>query len=220
MRNRVILSIFAILVLAGAAITAAALWDAQRSELIASFSTDMAPRDAQQRHNINRAASKIDGLLVRPGEEFSFNKAVGLRGLEQGYQRAPAIVDGEIRREWGGGVCQVSSTLYNAALLGNLKITERHAHSRKVSSVPPGRDATTAYGVADFKFVNTTGVAIRIRAITSPTRLVVSLYGKARQKVDVDITTQRVGRSISTYRTTRSIGGSSRQELMSCDEYR
>lgn len=224
---KTIFAILVVIIIAGAGIAAVALWDSAYVSKIASFSTDLAPRTPQQRHNILRAASKINGMLIRPGEEFSFNKAVGLCGVEQGFERAPTIVAGELRPEWGGGVCQVSSTLYNAALLAGLSITERHAHSRRVSSVPPGRDATTAFGIADLKFVNTTGNAIRIKASATRTRLAISILGKSREKSNIQIITQILsrgrstigGETVLTYRLTPLADGSFRRDLISNDLY-
>ena len=224
---KTIFAILATVVVAGAGIAALALLDSASVSEIASFSTDLAPRTPQQRHNILRAASKIDGMLIRPGEEFSFNKAVGLCGVEQGFERAPTIVAGELRPEWGGGVCQVSSTLYNAALLAGLKITERHAHSRRVSSVPPGRDATTAFGVSDLKFVNATGRPIRIIVSATRTRLAIAILGKSGQNSNIQIVTQSLsrgrsnigGENVLTYRLTPSADGSFRRDLISNDVY-
>lgn len=230
---RVIQVVFAVVVLAGAGLAAVVLRDSAEMEVIASFTTDLGPRSPEQRHNILRAAARVDGVMVKPGEEFSFNRRVGLCGVEQGYERAPAIIAGEMRDTWGGGVCQVSSTLYNAALLANLKITERHPHSRRASSVPPGRDATTAFGVADLRFVNTTGAPIRIVARETAGRLSVKIMGDERARADVEVFTEpgglaRVGGArgvqsgqltVSTYRVVRGSGGESSRELVSNDTY-
>ena len=185
-------------IVACAAIAVAALIDANSLRVLACFSTDLAPRDREQKHNIARAAARIDGRVVKPGEEFSFNKVVGPCGMDEGYQRAGTIVNGELRAEWGGGVCQLSSTLYNAALLADLPITRRLAHSQRVSSVPPGRDATVAFGIADLRFVNNTRSPIRLQATATANRLTVSILGKRgsdasrydtwRQHVDIETT--------------------------------
>ena len=189
-------AVFAVAVVLCAGFAAVALVHSNSQRELASFSTDLAPRDGAQRHNIVRAASKIDGTVLRPGMEFSFNKTVGLCGVAQGYERAPTIIDGELRPAWGGGVCQVSSTLYNAALLANLKITERHAHSRRVRSVPPGRDATTAFGIADLRFVNTTASPITIRTKSSRTRLTISILGKGDPEIAADVRTEVIRPSV------------------------
>ncbi|MCL5105741.1 MAG: VanW family protein [Armatimonadetes bacterium] len=212
-------SAICIIVIACAAAMAFALVDVTSLKVIGSFSTDLAPRSPEQRHNIVRAASKIDVITIRPGAEFSFNGAVGLCGMEQGYMRAPAIVAGELRPEWGGGVCQVSSTLYNAVLLSDLKITERHAHSRRVSSVPPGRDATTAFGIADLKFVNTTGYPLRLHAKCSENRFTVSILGKGPDRA-CEIRTETAGDgTVITRKFVNWKGGGTRIDLISRDTY-
>ena len=234
-------TVFFALVALCACLVAGALVDSSLLRTISSFSTDLAPRSPEQRHNIIRAASRIDGITIKPGQEFSFNDTVGLCGVAQGYERAPTIIDREIRPAWGGGVCQVSSTLYNAALLANLKITRRHAHSRTVRSVPPGRDATTAFGIADLCFVNTTSSPIRISARASETRLVMSILGQARSDVTAEIITETVAetasarlsrsgprpmfelancrRTVLTYRIVKRGGVEVERELISNDTY-
>jgi vancomycin resistance protein YoaR len=227
-KHKAIYALFAITVFGVVGLTAAVLRDSTSLQPIAAFTTDLGPRSPQQRHNISRAASRIDGLVIKPGAEFSFNKAVGQCGVEQGYELAPAIIAGVVRPSWGGGVCQVSSTLYNAALLANLNITERHAHTQFVSSVPPGRDATTAFGVSDLRFVNTTRGQLRIKASTSGGRLTISLLGEPRAKANVEIVTEnsrrmrdRRGKSqtVSAYRIIHLPSGSDKRELLSADTY-
>jgi len=109
-------------------------------------------------HNINLAASIINGKVLQPGEEFSFNGTLGERTAEKGYQVAPVIIkteDGSKRSEdIGGGICQISSTLFNAAEQAGLEITERVPHSKDIGYIPKGRDATVDYGSADLKFKN------------------------------------------------------------------
>lgn len=114
--------------------------------------------------NIKLAAESIDGTLLLPGEEFSFNKVVGPRTAERGYKTAHVFVAGQIRDGTGGGVCQVSTTLYNAVLRANLKVTERHNHMFTVGYVPLGHDAAVSYGYADLAFTNTTAYPLQINA--------------------------------------------------------
>lgn len=109
---------------------------------------------AGRRANVALAARVIDGVVVGPGEEFSFNRVVGERTAEAGYVDARVIVDGKNQPGLAGGICQVSSTLYNAALLAGMEIIERYAHSRPVPYLPPGLDATVAYGSLDLRWVN------------------------------------------------------------------
>jgi len=115
--------------------------------------------------NIGLAAESIDGTILLPGEEFSFNEVVGPRTPEKGYKIAHIYAEGEIRDGTGGGICQVSTTLYNAVLRANLEVTERHNHMFTVGYVPLGTDAAVSYGYADLKFKNTTGYPLRIKAV-------------------------------------------------------
>lgn len=130
--------------------------------------------------NIQIAASALDGLIVQPGEEFSFNQTTGNRTTEKGYKPAGAYVNGVLVEEPGGGVCQVSSTLYNAVVFSGLKTTERHAHSYEPSYITPGEDAMVSYdGYAgpDMKFVNNSKDAVAIRAKFADQKLTISIVG-------------------------------------------
>src|SRR5690606_9807336 len=109
---------------------------------------------------------------------FSFNRVVGPRTLAKGFLPAPEIVGEEFVEGVGGGICQVSSTLYNAALYADLQIVERYRHSVPLGYVPPGRDATLQYGVMDFQFRNTTGEPLIVRAVAGDGRLHVTLWGR------------------------------------------
>lgn len=120
--------------------------------------------ESNRNNNINRAAQSIDGTILNPGEEFSYNTALGKRTLENGYLGAGAYSNGEVVTEIGGGICQVSSTLYYCALLSNLKITDRTCHYFLVSYLPTGLDATVSWGGPDFKFVNDRDYPVMISA--------------------------------------------------------
>lgn len=122
---------------------------------ISSFSTNYGSISSSARaNNIILATRSINGTVLMPGETFSFNDVVGKRTVERGYQEAPVIINNKTDSGLGGGICQVSSTLYNAVLRGNLKITSRYHHSYPSSYVPLGMDATVDYGNLDFKFTN------------------------------------------------------------------
>lgn len=130
--------------------------------------------------NIRIAAEALNGIIVQPGEEFSFNLTTGNRTKEKGYQAAGAYVNGVLVEEPGGGVCQVSSTLYNAVVFSGLKTTERHAHSYEPSYVTPGEDAMVSYdghSGPDMKFVNNSKTAVGIKTSFSNQKLTVSVYG-------------------------------------------
>ncbi|MCH5188174.1 MAG: VanW family protein [Oscillospiraceae bacterium] len=129
--------------------------------------------------NINIACGAINGTVLEPGGSFSFNTAVGRRTEDRGYSDAPVLVDGHKEKGCGGGVCQVSSTLYMAALNAGLSITERHAHSEGVAYAPRGKDATVVYGEKDLCFTN---------SLTEPVTLYVwtdgaTVFSKITQKV-------------------------------------
>ena len=115
-------------------------------------------------NNINLAASKIDGVVLNPGETFSYNETVGQRTLEAGFQEAAAYSDGEVVQEVGGGICQVSSTLYCSTLYANLKTVSRTPHYFPVDYIDKGQDATVSWGKPDFKFANNREYPIMIHA--------------------------------------------------------
>ena len=127
-------------------------------------------------HNIALAAKAIDSAVVFPGESFSFNEVVGMRTVDKGYKRAGVIVRGELSEGVGGGICQVSSTLFNAIDRAGLQIVKRYSHSRSVPYVLAGRDATVSWGGPDFVFQNAYNQPILIRAYSSGGRISVSVY--------------------------------------------
>lgn len=121
---------------------------------LSRFVTRYDPVEADRAANIAVAARALDGLVVRPGGTFSFNEAVGPRITERGYRQAPVLINGQFTLDVGGGVCQTSTTLYNAALLAGLRVAVRAPHSRPVWYVPLARDATVAWGLIDLKLTN------------------------------------------------------------------
>lgn len=121
---------------------------------------------ADRAHNIGLAVSKLDGTRLEPGQEFSFNRAVGERTAEAGFREATAFFEGVRDQQLGGGICQVSSTLYSALMHGGFKILERHPHSRKVPYMPRGMDAAVNWPDLDLKFVNDTGAPLTVRLRT------------------------------------------------------
>ncbi len=143
---------------------------------IATYTTT-ATNNKARNQNLKLATQAIHGVIVKPGQEFSFNETTGPRSTEKGYQPASAYLNGEVVQEPGGGVCQVSSTLYNAVVFAGLKSTERHAHSYEPSYVTPGEDAAVSYGGPDFKFVNNSDYPIAIKASFSEQKVTCSIYG-------------------------------------------
>ncbi|KQL53938.1 hypothetical protein AN964_10810 [Heyndrickxia shackletonii] len=135
-----------------------------RGKSIGRYVTYFNSSNKERTHNIRLAANAINGHVIFPGETFSFNKVVGKRTIAKGYLPAPVIVRGELSEGIGGGICQVSSTLFNAVDKASVKITERYSHSRRVPYVPPNRDATVSWYGPDFKFKNPHNQPLLIRA--------------------------------------------------------
>lgn len=135
-------------------------------EEMASFSTKLGGRDTPRSRNIGITTQILNETIVEPDSVFSFCGTVGEPTAEKGYEKADSFnTDGETVKTYGGGNCQVSSTLYNVVLqIPELKVTERHAHIKPVHYVPKDKDATVAYGSVDFKFKNTTPNKIKIYA--------------------------------------------------------
>ena len=131
---------------------------------ISEFSTKYDASNVNRSTNLKIAAGKINGIVLMPGEEFSYNKVVGKRTVEEGYKDAKIYADGGVVDGLAGGICQISSTLYNAVLLANLEVTERYNHTYTTSYLPAGRDATVVWGAKDFKFVNNRSYPIKIEA--------------------------------------------------------
>jgi len=127
---------------------------ANTGNVLASHKTEFNAGDKSRTNNITRASNTINGHVVKPGETFSYNETVGPTIERRGYEEGTIYVDGEKKKGFGGGVCQVSSTLSEAVEGAGLKITERHDHSRPVSYAKEGDEAATSYGGIDFKFKN------------------------------------------------------------------
>ncbi len=133
-------------------------------------------------HNVQLVAHLIDRKLIAPGATFSFNKTTGDRSAAKGFLEAPVIINGEVETGLGGGVCQVSTTVFNAAFVAGLPITERTNHALYISHYPLGRDATVDYPDVDLKFVNDTGHWLLLRTWVSTSSLTVALYGAPQHR--------------------------------------
>lgn len=157
--------------------------DPREIVLRAQFYTSYPTSTEERKSNISLAVKSLNGTLVGSGEEFSFNCAVGERTIKRGYKTAKIIVGGEFVDGVGGGVCQVSTTLYNAVLLAGLKIIEYHPHSLPVSYVAPSFDAMVNSAWADLRFVNDTKNPIIIIATADGQRLTVQIYGQKMEEV-------------------------------------
>jgi len=136
-------------------------------KIYGEFSTNITDKTPERLNNIQLAVSKLNGATVNPGETFSFNDYIGPRTEEAGYKEA-IIFDGHGNKTdgYGGGICQITSTLYNTVLNAGLEVVERHEHSREVPYIEHGKDATVSYGAEDFKFKNTAGRTVTINAST------------------------------------------------------
>lgn len=217
--------------------------------VIASFTTQFDPDDKNRSQNIILAAKSINKVLVRNGDSFSFNKYVGPRLAENGYKEAPVFVEGKLIPDWGGGVCQVSSTLYNAVLLANMAIEERTSHFRPPGYVPLGQDATVADNLLDFTFKNSTGNNIYIVSEVYDGQLSIHVLGQQspnkpeihivatdkktlepntiiKQDPSLDLGKQVIeaegqrGFTVSTYRIMRFNGHEIRREHLASDEFK
>lgn len=162
--------------------------DAPARVVIGSFSTSLAGRTPNQAANIRLGARRIDGLLLRPGETFSFARAVGPVSAETGFVKGLAIRGGEPASEDGGGICQLASTLYQAALRANLQIVERRKHLWPVRSVPPGFDATFATSNADLRFRNNIAQPLLLRVSCDAHHLSARLLGEHPEAARVEVT--------------------------------
>ena len=163
--------------------------------------------------NVKKACGLLNGIQIMPGEVFSYNLALGERVPEAGWLPAPAYANGEVRQEYGGGICQVSSTLYNAVLYANLEIVERECHQFQVGYLPPGMDATVSWGWPDFKFRNDKDYPIEIAAWvddatnqccvqikgTDTDHLYVVMHYSPGENVD-ESTGKKIGTAAATYR--------------------
>lgn len=145
-----------------------------------------------RRGNVKLAGNKCDGTILLPGEEFSYNGVVGQRTKANGFGEAGAYLNGETVMEVGGGVCQPSSTLYNAVVLSNLEVTERRNHTYVSSYVPIGRDATVSWGGPDFKFKNNTDYPIKVVSSYSNNRLTMSIVGTDLEDITVEFTSTKL----------------------------
>jgi len=147
------------------------------SDRISSYTTTYSSANPARVDNVHLLAKAFNYKLIPPGGTFSFNGTAGERTAAKGYQEAPAIVNGKLVPQLGGGVCQVGTTFFNTVFFAGLPIVERHNHSFYISHYPKGRDATVSWGGPDFKFKNDTQGWLLVRTSTTSTSLTISLYG-------------------------------------------
>lgn len=166
--------------------------------LLATYSTKYV-NNANRTTNLKLAASKINSKVIMPGEEFSFNKTVGQRTRAAGYKDAAIFVNGQTEDGLAGGICQISTTLYNAVTLANLDVTERRNHSLLTSYSQPGRDATVVWGSSDLKFTNTREYPVKLYFSVSNGLATCSVYGlKTDNEYDISFETKTIKKTSKT----------------------
>ncbi len=169
-------------------------------DLIAQYETWYNEQNVNRSTNIKLAVEKINGTVILPGEIFSYNNVVGSRTELAGFKTAPMYQEGRIVDGIGGGICQVSSTLYNVAVYANLEIIERKNHQFLPAYIQAGRDATVTDGYVDFKFKNTRMYPIKLICSAENGRLIVKLYGK-KENTEYNIEIQTTIIQTTQYKT-------------------
>ncbi|MEN6545035.1 MAG: VanW family protein [Armatimonadia bacterium] len=156
--------------------------------VLGSYSTPYNSGKVDRSHNLKLAVEAINGTVIMAGQVFSTDQAIGPRIEARGFREAPIFADGEVTPATGGGICQIASTIYNAALFADLPVTERHKHSQPVTYTPAGRDATVYSGSFDLRFRNDTGYPVVLLASMGGSRVNVSIIGKkeANRKVRIE----------------------------------
>ena len=195
-------------------------------DLLSSFPTYYSTRDTDRTTNLILAANKINGTVVMPGEVFSYNTVVGERTIAAGYKEAPIYVSGEVVDGLGGGICQVTSTLYNAVVYANLEIVERSNHQFVPSYVTASRDATVVYGSIDFKFKNNRNYPIKIMCSVSNGVVNFEIYGlKTADDYEVEISSRITSQTANytnseAYKILKKNGQVVSTTLLSRDTYK
>jgi vancomycin resistance protein YoaR len=192
---------------------------------LATFSTDYNSGIRGRTVNMKVAARAIDGAIVKPGATFSLNDTVGERTRKRGYQAAMIFVDGKKKVDLGGGVSQITGTLFNAALLAGLPIASYQTHSRPVTYLPLGRDATVSWGNFDMKFKNSTGAPLYITYRVQGGTATASIFGKRTpgQKVKLRVTSRELGErkiNANLYRTIYKNGKPVLKQKVGSSAYR
>lgn len=216
--------------------------------LLGEYTTKFKASNVKRSENIRLGAAMVDGTIIVPGDVFSFNEIVGPRTPERGFLEADIILNAELVPGIGGGICQVSTTLYNAALLSDLEIVSRVNHSLPISYVPLGRDATVSYGAIDLKIRNNTDHHVLLKARVDKDTVTFKVFGDLPQDMAIGIETQVLekiepgvieqvdaksppgsrttvqtgapGYLVAVWRVVKSGGVEIRRELISRDRYK
>lgn len=195
-------------------------------DLLSTFSTKYSASNKSRTTNLTLAASKIDGTVLMPGETFSYNKVVGARTIAAGYKEAPIYVSGRVENGLGGGICQIASTLYDAAVYANLEIVERSNHQFVPSYIGASRDATVVYGAIDFKFKNNRDYPIKITCSVSGGVANFKIWGlKSDNDYQVEISSRITNKTSSAiyseaYKILKQNGVTVNTVLLSKDTYK
>lgn len=205
--------------------------DREPNEIVGSCATQLIDHYDRSK-NIELALTKIHGYTLKSGQVFSFNRVVGMRSARRGFRPAPVLFHDRKSIQIGGGICQVSSTLYDAALLADLEVLERSRHSSPISYLPLGLDATVAYGYKDLKFRNNHPFPVVIIASLSEESLTVSILAEKRLSYEVDLLTQvteiespfpdqgsESGKEVIVYRLKKKDGMTIEKEFIGRDYY-
>lgn len=170
---------------------------------LSTYTTYYDVKNSTRTKNIDNAVSKLDNLLIPDGSTFSFNQTVGKRTVLAGYEEAKVVQGDEFVDGLGGGICQVSSTVFQAALRANLNITVRACHSLEISYVPLGADATVQWNSQDFQFKNNSGTDIRMSITAENGTMTCSIY--AKEDIDIGDVEIKVSKNGSEYVLTRTV---------------
>lgn len=195
-------------------------------DLLSEFSTKYAASNRNRTTNLILAANKINGTVLMPGETFSYNKIVGERTIAAGYKEAPIYVSGRVEDGLGGGICQITTTLYNAVLFANLEIVERSNHQFVPSYANASRDATVVYGAIDFKFKNNRDYPIKIICSVSNGIANFKIFGlKTENDYEVEISSRITNTTSNAiyseaYKTLKQNGNIVSSETISKDIYK
>ena len=195
-------------------------------DLLASFSTKYPTSNTDRTTNLRLAARKIDGTVVMPGEIFSYNKVVGKRTIAAGYKEAAVYQDGGVTNGLGGGICQISTTLYNAVIIANMEIETRRNHMFVPSYIGAGKDATVVWGSTDFKFKNRRDYPIKIETSVSDGIANVCIYGlKTNDEYDLSLETKTIKSNstslvVESYRVYRRNGEIVKSDKLYTDTYK
>lgn len=194
-------------------------------DMLSTFCTNYV-NNPNRTTNLILASNKINGVVLMPGEKFSFNEVVGERTIAAGYKNAAIFVNGQVEDGLAGGICQVSSTLYDAVIGANLEIVERHNHSKFTSYLPGGKDATVVWGRYDFQFKNSREYPIKIEMSIQNGIATASIYGiKTNEEYEIVIESQcagTVGTSTvyNAYKVYKQNGIEVKREFLSKDFYK